>query len=212
VIIALDGPSAAGKGAIGQIIAKKLDYAYLDTGLLFRAVAHKSVKASVPLDAPARLADLAATISPYDLENPELRSEQIGQIASLISTFPDVRQAITAYEHEFGNHPPEGKKGALLDGRDIGTIIFPEAKIKIFITADTETRARRRHNQLLEMGQKSIYDVVLSDMRARDQRDQTRNVAPLVPAEDAFIVDTTNLTIEEAVEKILSYIAHVNQS
>lgn len=207
MIIALDGPSASGKGIIGKRLAEELGLAYLDTGLLFRAVAYIAVQQDIAVEDASKLAEIAKTLQPADLELLELRSEEVGQMASVISQIPELREAIKGYERDFGRIPPCGKKGAVLDGRDIGTVIFPEADFKIFVTADLETRALRRHNQLLELGQKSIYDEVLSEMRVRDMRDQNRKVAPLVPADDALVVDTTNLTIEKALEKIHSSMA-----
>lgn len=207
MIIALDGPSGAGKGTIGERLAEELNLAYLDTGLLFRAVAYQAIEKIIPCDDEEALAEIAGALTESDLQAPELRSEEIGQMASIISQLPSLREAIMKYERQFGKYPPEGKEGAVLDGRDIGTIIFPEADFKVFVTADVETRALRRHNQLLELGQQSIYDEVLSEMRVRDMRDQSRPVAPLVPADDALVVDTTNLTIEKALEKIHSSLA-----
>lgn len=207
MIIALDGPSASGKGVIGQRLAEELNLAYLDTGLLFRAVAYKAMQEKVATDDAGAMAEIASELTSEDLDTPALRSEEVGQCASVVSQLPELREAITKYERHFGKNPPEDKEGTILDGRDIGTVIFPEADFKVFVTADVETRALRRHNQLIELGQESIYDEVLSEMRVRDTRDQSRTVAPLVPADDALVVDTTNLTIEKALEKIHSSLA-----
>lgn len=206
MIIALDGPTASGKGIIGSRIAERLGFAYLDTGLLFRAIAYQVIVQHVDFaDRPA-IIQIAQKIETYALEKPQLRTEEVGNVASLIASIPEVRDIMVQYERDFGNNPPYPYKGAVLDGRDIGTIIFPDADCKIFITAHVETRALRRHNQLIQGAQKSIYSEILRDLKARDERDMQRRVAPLMPAPDALYIDTTDLSIELALEKIFSFI------
>ncbi|MDP1974572.1 MAG: (d)CMP kinase [Alphaproteobacteria bacterium] len=206
MIIALDGPSASGKGIIGSRIAERLCFAYLDTGLLFRAIAYQVICQQVNPEDRSAIIQIAKKIANYSLGDPQLRTEEVGNIASLLACIPEVRDILVQYERDFGNNPPSPYKGAVLDGRDIGTIIFPEADCKIFVTAHVETRALRRHNQLIQSEQKSIYSEILRDLKARDERDMQRIVAPLMPASDALYIDTTDLSIDLALEKIFSFI------
>lgn len=206
MIIALDGPTASGKGIIGSRIAERLGFAYLDTGLLFRAIAHQVVIQQIDPADHSTIIQIAKKIGDYSLSDAQLRTEEVGNMASLLAGISEVRDILTQYERDFGNNPPYPYKGAVLDGRDIGTIIFPEADCKIFITAHVETRALRRHNQLIQSEQKSIYSEVLRDLKARDERDMQRVVAPLMPAPDALYIDTTDLSIDLALEKIFSFI------
>lgn len=208
MIIALDGPSASGKGVIGQRIADRLNFAHLDTGLLFRAIAQQALIRSIGPENKEEIIDIAKDIHEYSLQNPDLRTEEVGKMASRLSVIAELRDILNQYQRQFGMNPPNNKMGAILDGRDIGTVIFPDADCKIFITAQVETRALRRHNQLLLSGQKSIFSDVLRDLTERDARDMQRVIAPLLPASDALQIDTTDLSIEHALEKIFSFIAH----
>jgi CMP/dCMP kinase len=206
MIIAIDGPSASGKGVIGRQLAEHFELAYLDTGLLFRAIGHDLITRNVDISDEKEALKSANKLLDYDYENQELRTEKVGRHASIVSTYAEVRDAVLSFERNYGKSPPKNKKGAVLDGRDIGTVVFPDAYCKIFVTADLETRAKRRYEQLIESELKCIYEDVLQDLRDRDARDQNRKIAPLLPAKDAHIVDTTLLTVEEAIERIVNLI------
>lgn len=189
MIIAIDGPAASGKGTLGKRLADYLAFAHLDTGLLYRAVASVLLNQGIPLtdqDAAARAAnDLDVT----HLDAPDLRGARMGEAASVISAYQPVRDALLAFQRQFGNQEP----GAVLDGRDIGTVVCPDADVKLFITATPEERARRRHLELLRRGEAVAYERILADIRRRDERDMTRATAPLKAAADAITLDTTDL-------------------
>ncbi len=197
MIVAIDGPGASGKGTLARRLGAALDFAVLDTGLLYRAVAARVLEAGddpADEDAAVRAAqalDLAA------LERPGLRAEALGRAASVVSAIPGVRRALLELQRRFAQAPPGGKRGAVLDGRDTGTVVCPEAQVKIYLTASLEERARRRHKELLERGEASIYARVVQEMRERDSRDSDRAAAPLKPAPDATTLDTTELDAEE---------------
>ena len=206
MIIALDGPVAAGKGTLGRRLAAALDLAYLDTGSIYRAVGAKLLAAGAdPADA-AQAKAAAETLRMADLARDDLRDEAVGQAASVVAAHPEVRRALLAFQRDFANRPPDGKGGAVLDGRDIGTVVCPAAEVKLFVTADLEARAARRHKELLARGDESIYARVLQDLRARDARDSGRAAAPLKPAPDALILDTTEMGIEAAFEAAMKII------
>lgn len=198
MIVAVDGPAAAGKGTLARRLADRFGLAYLDTGLLYRATAAKVLRrGDDPGDATsARVA--AASLETADLDAPGLREQAIGAAASLIAADAGVRAALLDYQRNFARRPPAGKNGAVLDGRDIGTAILPDADIKIFVTADLACRAERRHKELRQRGVKSIRSAVLRELAERDQRDRERAVAPLAAAPDAFLLDTTNLDPDAA--------------
>ena len=198
MIIALDGPSASGKGTLARRLAKALDLAYLDTGMIYRALAAKLLEAGAdPADsAAARRAARALTVA--DLDRPGLRREEVGQAASIVAAIPEVRTALLELQRHFAMRPPDGKAGAVLDGRDIGTVVCPRAEVKLFVTASAEARAARRHKELLDRGEPSIYARVVQEMEARDARDSAREVAPLKPAPNASVLDTSEMD-EEAV-------------
>jgi cytidylate kinase len=207
MIIAVDGPSAAGKGTLARRLAAHLDYAHLDTGLLYRATAAAVLRqGGDPADATAASA-AAAALGAKDLLDPGLRSEAVSQGASVVAALPAVRAALLAFQRRFAHAPPGGKTGAVLDGRDIGTVVCPEADVKLFVTASVEARARRRHKELLDRGARSIYARVLRDMRERDARDSTRAAAPLLPAPDAVIIDTTDMDADAVFETALAAVA-----
>lgn len=182
--VAIDGPAAAGKGTIARAVAARFGFAHLDTGLLYRAVGRRVLAGETPLVA-------AAGLGPADLEG-DLRRPEIAEAASQVAVIPEVRAALVAYQRRFAREPG----GAVLDGRDIGTVICPEAEVKLYVTADAETRAARRQ---AEEGRP--YAEVLADVIARDARDSGRAEAPLRPAGDALLLDTTNLTIDAAVDR-----------
>ena len=206
MIIAIDGPAAAGKGTLARRIADRLNLAYLDTGLLYRATGKRVLEAGAdPEDAEAAEAQ-ARALEPKDLERPDLRTEAVGQAASKVSAVPGVRAALLDFQRTFAATPPEGFKGAVLDGRDIGTVVCPDADVKLFVTASDEVRAARRHKELQEKDPDVIYARVLEEMRERDARDRSRAVAPLEPAEDAILLDTSDQNADEVFEKALDII------
>jgi cytidylate kinase len=189
IIIAIDGPAASGKGTLARRMAEYFDLEYLDTGSLYRAVGMKLVYAGQdPHDRKAAHA-AALSIDVADLANPRLRQERIGQAASIVSSYPEVRQALLDFQREFA----QSGNGAVLDGRDIGTVVCPDADFKFFITATLYARARRRHKELQGQGIEVVFESVLQDLRERDERDEKRDVAPMKPADDAFIIDTSGL-------------------
>jgi len=193
-VIAVDGPAASGKGTIARALATHFGLPFMDTGLLYRAVALNLWRwGGDPADefeALRACADLG-----FDPDDPELRSEPVSQFASAISVYPSVRTALLKRQQDFAGQ--EG--GAVLDGRDIGTVIAPQADVKLFVTASPEVRARRRLNELEQRGMHAHYDDVLADIRARDERDSTREFAPLKPAADALLLDTSNFDVEAAI-------------
>jgi cytidylate kinase len=206
MIIAIDGPSASGKGTLARRLAAALGYAHMDTGMIYRAVAAKLRQAGAkPEDAAAAL-EAARSLASEDLERPDLRDEAVSQGASQVAAMPAVRAALLAFQRRFAHEPPGGQAGAVLDGRDIGTVVCPEAEVKIFVTAAPETRARRRHKELLERGEASIYARVLQDMRERDARDSGRAVAPLKPAADAIVLDSSRMSAEAVFQAALDAI------
>ncbi len=197
VIIAVDGPAASGKGTIAKALAVHFALPFLDTGLLYRAVGFAVLEAG---GNPADAADSVAFCAFDDalLSDPRLKSEAAGQAASAVSAHPEVRAALLKRQQEFANQP----RGAVLDGRDIGTVIAPHAEAKLYVTASAEERARRRAAE--EGG--ADYDAILSDIRSRDARDSGRADAPLRQAEDADLLDTTNLTIDAAVQRAIALV------
>lgn len=212
LVVAVDGPAAAGKGTLSRRLAESLGLAYLDTGLLYRAVGRRVLADGAdPADAAAAAA-AARAIDVGDLAHPDLRTEPVGEAASKVAAVPAVRAALLDFQRGFAAEPPDGKAGAVMDGRDIGTVVCPGARIKIFVTASAEERARRRHKELLERGSPSIYARVLADVIARDQRDSEREAAPLRRAADAFLLDTTALDAEAALAAALRHIEAVKGS
>lgn len=193
--VAIDGPAAAGKGTISKAVAAHFGFAHLDTGLLYRAVGAKVLAGADPLDA-------AQTLTPEDLNNPDLRSHDVAQTASKVAVISDVRTALVAFQRDFAQR--DG--GAVLDGRDIGTVICPDAQAKLFVTASAECRAQRRHKELQERGNLISFDQVLADVIARDTRDAERATAPMVAAEDAEKIDTSDMSIDQAVAAAVAFI------
>ncbi len=205
IIIAIDGPAAAGKGTLARRLAARLGFDYLDTGLIYRAVGMKLARAGLD-PADVALAERAARdLSPADLAAPDLRMDEAAQAASKVASIPGVRAALLEFQRKFAAQPPGGK-GAVLDGRDIGTVVCPEAGVKLFVTASVEKRAERRLKELQEKGLGAIYGTVLADMRERDERDTNRAVAPLVPAQDAAVLDTSDLDADQAFAAALEII------
>ncbi len=205
LVIAVDGPAASGKGTLAKRIAQHYRLPHLDTGLLYRAVGFKLVMARkhAARDSDQSIAIHAAqNLSVTDLANNDLGSEEIGQAASIVSAFPEVRDALLDYQYSFAAQ--EG--GAVLDGRDIGTVICPDADVKLYVTASDEVRAQRRFLQQQKLDANASYDAILAAIRTRDTRDSTRDTAPLAIAEDAVVLDTSTLTIEEVFATALKII------
>ena len=194
MIIAIDGPAASGKGTLGKRLAAHYGLRHLDTGLLYRAVAKALLDAGRPLDDPGAAAVAAHALEPAGFDEKMLKSHAIGEAASVVSAIPEVRSALLDFQLDFGRSPP----GAVLDGRDIGTVIFPDADIKILVTASASERARRRTAELAAAGIAVREADVLADIIRRDERDTTRAVAPLRAAPDAHLLDTTYLDIDAA--------------
>jgi cytidylate kinase len=194
MIIALDGPAASGKGTLGKRIALHYGLRHLDTGLIYRAVAKALIDAGAQLTDAERAAAAARMLDPARFDEKILKTYEIAEAASIVSALPQVRAALVAFQREFGRAPP----GAVLDGRDIGTVIFPDADIKIFVTATPEVRARRRAAELKASGNAVSEAEVFADILRRDERDTKRAVAPLKAAPDARLLDTTHLDIEAA--------------
>lgn len=205
--IAVDGPAASGKGTLAKTLAMALSYDYLDTGTLYRAVARdvKDAKLAVN-DTPEAVAEIVKIASALALpisHDQSLRTSEIAQIASKIAAMPDVRHALVAKQRDFASNPPSGQ-GAILDGRDIGSVILPDADVKLYIDADINVRAKRRFLELSAKDDSTTQAQVLADLTERDARDKTRAAAPLKPAQDAFIIDTTQLSAEEVLQVALN--------
>ena len=206
-VIAIDGPAASGKGSLGRRLAVHFGFAYLDTGLLYRAIGLKLLKQGVDLADSTTAVDIACNLCLDDLHPAILRDDEIARAAGVVSAHPDVRRALHGLQQCFAAEPPGGAPGAVLDGRDIGTVICPDAQIKLFIEAGIEVRARRRHKELQARGLNSIYSRVLRDMRERDARDRSRAIAPLVPADDAYVLDTTECDEDSVFRSALAFIS-----
>ena len=186
--IAIDGPAAAGKGTIGRALSRRFGLAHLDTGLLYRATGRRTLQGIAPVEA-------ARTLRAEDLDADGLRSAEVSQAASRVAAIPEVRQALLDFQRAFARRAG----GAVLDGRDIGTVICPEAEVKLFVTATDAARAHRRHKEMVAAGHDVTLEEVAHDLRQRDDRDSARAEAPLKPAENALMLDTSEMTIDEAV-------------
>lgn len=203
LIIAIDGPSASGKGTIARKLAAHLGFAHLDTGLLYRAVGMAVVVSGGDPSDPALAEKAAFALNAAALNDPALRGDAAAAAASKVAAIPAVRFALLKFQQDFCKNPPDSKPGAVLDGRDIGTVIAPDAKVKIYVTAGAEARVERRFKELQGRDQNVTYEDVLKDMRERDARDASRATAPLKPASDAVILDTSVLTADEAFQQAL---------
>ena len=215
-VIAIDGPTASGKGTVAHRVADKLGYHYLDSGALYRLTALAALKSETPLNDEHALAKLAEhlnvsfqgdkIIMGSDNVANAIRAEEVGNTASKIAVLPTVRQALLGLQLGFRKHP-----GLVADGRDMGSVIFPHAQLKVFLTATPEARAERRYKQLIEKGIPANMEGLLQDLRERDARDSNRAIAPLKPAEGAYLLETSNMTADEAVERVLSWYAEVKK-
>jgi cytidylate kinase len=203
MIIAIDGPAASGKGTLGRRLAEHFGFAHLDTGLLYRAVARVLLDRGLALADQDAATHVAQTLDVTHLDDPRLRGAEMGEAASVISAYQPVRDALLAFQRGFAGQPP----GAVLDGRDIGTVVCPHADVKLFITASPEERARRRHQEILGRGETVDYGTILADIRRRDERDMNRSTAPLKPAQDAVLLDTTHFDADAAFRAALDLVA-----
>ena len=194
-IIAIDGPAASGKGTVSKAISAKLQFNYLDTGKLYRTIGAKYLEGCEPISA-------AQNLDENDLKLYDLKKPKIAQVASEIALIPEVRASLLEFQRDFSKKLP----GAVLDGRDIGTVVCPDAEVKIFLTASLESRANRRYLELVKQDPKISLETILEQIRQRDERDQKRISSPLVAATDAKVIDTSELSIKEAVEKVFAYV------
>jgi len=201
-VIAVDGPAASGKGTIATRLGAMFGLPVLDTGLLYRGVGVLAERAGVDLDDPVRVGAVAQALTAEQLDDPALRTRAAGELASRVAVHPEVRAALLDFQRSFAARPG----GAVLDGRDIGTVICPDADVKIFITASLEARAKRRHRELQDYGITVDYQSVYDDLVERDERDAKRAVAPMKPAADAHVIDTSELSMQEVFDKALDII------
>ncbi len=211
-VITIDGPAGAGKSTVAKRVAKALGYRYLDTGALYRAIAWKAIRRGLRPQDTQYIVDMTRETRVDLLQNGDeqrvlvdgedvteaIRTPEVANLASPISAIPEVREILLDWQREFGK-----QGGTVAEGRDTGTVVFPDAQVKIFLTASLNERARRRHKELLERGIDVPFDQVKRDMEARDQRDSTRHIAPLRPAPDAVVIDSDNLGVDEVVEEVL---------
>jgi CMP/dCMP kinase len=217
MIIAIDGPSGAGKSTLGKMLAKNLNLLYLDTGAMYRAVGLAVLEAGVEFDNKMRIAEIAENAKielvgePENLRifldgrnvSSEIRTNEVGQAASIVSTISDVRKILVEHQRQLGKNLPNG---CVLDGRDIGTVVFPKADVKFFLTAKPEARARRRYAEDLEKGYATTYEQTLAEINLRDERDVSREDSPLRIAEDAVVIDTSELDLREVYEQMMSVV------
>ena len=207
MIIAIDGPAASGKGTIGKRLAAHYGLRHLDTGLLYRAVAKSVLDAGQKPDNTQAAIAAAQALDPSRFDEAALKSAEVGEAASYVSAVPEVRAALVGFQRSFAANQP----GAVLDGRDIGTVICPAADVKIFVTATPETRAQRRASEYRATG-KTIDDAtVLADIRKRDERDSSRSASPLKQADDAVLLDTTQMNVEQAVKAAIAIVERVKK-
>jgi len=202
MIIAIDGPAASGKGTLAKRIAARFGLHHLDTGLLYRAVARDVQCRGKALEDATAAIDAAHALDPATLNDPGLRGPGAGEAASIVARIAEVRVALREFQRNFASQPP----GAVLDGRDIGTVVCPDAHIKIYVTATPQVRAQRRYLEMKSRGEPVSYEGMLADIRRRDDRDARRDASPMRPADDAFLLDTSNLDIEAAFDTAVGVI------
>jgi CMP/dCMP kinase len=206
-VIAIDGPAASGKGTLARRLAERFGFAHLDTGALYRAAALLVLdQAGDPAD-PVAAAAAARRVDVPLLSDPRLRANEVAGAASIVAAIPGVRRALLDLQRNFAAHPPKPAMGAILDGRDIGSVVCPAANVKLFVTASAEERARRRVEELRQQGAAAILDDVLQDLKERDARDIERRAAPLIAASDATVIDTTTLDADAVFERVSGLIA-----
>jgi len=205
MIIAIDGPAASGKGTLGKRLAHHYGYRHLDTGVIYRAVAYALLETGADLTNEALAVAAAMELDPEKFGNPVLKTQKVGDAASVVSAIPKVREALVNFQRQFAADPP----GAVLDGRDIGTVICPDADVKIFVVADPHVRARRRTLEALGRGEAADEAAVLADILKRDERDQNRATAPLKAAPDAYLLDNSQLDIESGVRAAIDIVEAV---
>tara|TARA_B100000287_G_scaffold226196_1_gene213418 strand:+ start:1886 stop:2539 length:654 start_codon:yes stop_codon:yes gene_type:complete len=208
LIIAIDGTAASGKGTLAKRISKEFEFAYLDTGKLYRLVAYIIIKDKINSNDINEVKNRFTNFNFEDisLKLSTLKSDEVGKMASLIAGYKELRDILLQYQKEFAFKKHHNKKGVVLDGRDIGTVVLPEANLKFFVDANVETRAERRWKELISLGQSTIKRNVLKDLRSRDERDSQRKHSPLIPASDAILLDTTNLSVDEVFSSAKKYI------
>ena len=215
-VIAIDGPTASGKGTVAQLVAKELGFHYLDSGALYRIVGLASLNQRIDLSQHDQLGQMTRSLKiRFDQQcvfldgndvSEAIRTEEMGQRASAVGAIPQVREALVELQKSFLVPP-----GLVADGRDMGTVIFPQAQLKVFLTASAQIRAQRRYKQLIAKGISANIDILTQDLLDRDQRDTQRSTAPLIQSEDAYLLDTSDLSIDQAVQKILKWYALVVQ-
>ncbi len=202
LLIAIDGPSASGKGTLSKLLSEKFNIPHLNTGGLYRGVAYKAIQEGVDLNDEKSIIEVAKKIGENDINNPAIFTEEIGGKAAIVAKMQPVRDILFKYQKDFANQ--EG--GAILDGRDIGTVICPDADYKFFVIASPEERANRRFKEMKEKGQDVDYDDILNKIKERDEKDMNRAASPFKKADDAILIDTTNKSIDEVFQEVLSLI------
>jgi CMP/dCMP kinase len=207
LVVAIDGPAASGKGTLARRIAERFGLAHLDTGKIYRATGLAVLEAGADPADPEAAERAARRLDASRLGDPRLLQEDVARASSLVAAIPQVRAALLEFQRRFAHDPPDPARGAVLDGRDIGTVVCPDATVKLFLVASVESRTERRVKELRERGVPAIYEEVLQDMRERDARDSERRVAPLAAAPDAVTIDTTLLDADQVFEQASNLIA-----
>lgn len=213
-VIAVDGPAASGKGTLAKALATKLGFAYLDTGAVYRTVAMLTLNGGGD---PSKIEDVRPALdiikthmTPAMLNDPGLRTAEVADAAAVVAQMPEVRAVVREYQNTFAKNPPGGEPGAVLDGRDIGTVVCPDADIKFYVTADAEERARRRFNEWKERDASVTFEAVLKEINDRDHHDMSRTISPLKAADDAHVLDTTHLNPAQSLDAALKIVAGKN--